>query len=431
MISGIIALSGFVVLFALIFLRIPVGIALGIVGVGGFGAVVGFSPAMSLLAQVPIRTATDISFSVVPMFILMGAFISASGMSRDLFRTSHAFLGHLRGGLGLATIASCAGFSSISGSAVATAATFAQVAYPEMRKYNYPKGFAVGTIAAGGTLGVMIPPSTIMIVYALITDIDVATLFIAGVIPGILGMFLYMVAVYVVGSSKAMQLAKSTPLPWGDRIRSLKNVWPVMLLFVSIMAGVYGGVFTINEAAGFGAVGAFLIPLAMGRMSVSIVITALVETVRTSAAIFTTLIGAILFGYFLAVTQVPQNVASFLGDLSMNTNLILLLILFGYLVLGALMDEMALLILTLPVLAPVINALGVDPFWFAILLITTLEVGLIAPPVGMNIFVIVAVLRGEVSLREAYSGVTPFILADILRLLLIFFFPVIAIGLIS
>ena len=424
------ALGGFVALFLLVILRIPVGIAMGIVGVAGFGIVVGPTPAMSLLAQVPIRTATDISFSVVPMFILMGAFISASGMSKDLFRAAYAFLGHLRGGLGLATIASCAGFSSISGSAVATAATFSQVAYPEMRKYGYPKGFSVGTIAAGGTLGVMIPPSTIMIVYALITDMEIAKLFMAGIIPGILGMFLYMAAVSLTGRSRSMQLARGERSSWSERFASLGRVWPVLLLFVCIMVGIYGGVFTINEAAGFGAVGAFVIALALGRLSFSSIVEALVETVRTTASIFTTLIGAILFGYFLAITQVPQNVAHYLGELSLNTNLILIIILVGYLALGALMDEMALLILTLPVIAPVITALGVDPYWFAILLITTLEVGLIAPPVGMNIFVIVAVLKGEVSLREAYSGVAPFIIADVVRLALIFAFPVIAIGLI-
>lgn len=427
----LIAVVGFVALFGLIFLRVPVGIAMGIVGIGGFAAVAGPAPALNILAQSPIRIATDGNFAVVPMFILMGAFVSSSGMSRDLFRAANAFLGHLRGGLAIATIAACAGFSAICGSSVATAATFSKVSYPEMLLYGYPKKFSAGVVAAGGTLGIMIPPSTILVIYGIIGQQDIGKLFIAGIVPGILAAFLYMMTIYVIGIIQPHVLVRGERSTWSQRGEAFNKIWAVALLFFFIVGGIYGGLFTINEAAGMGAAGALILALAQRRLTSKELLAALVDTVRTSAAIFTILIGALLFGYFLAVTQVPQQLASFLTGLELNRYVILIIILAAYILLGCVMDEIAILVLTVPIILPIVLQLGFDPIWFGILLVTVVEIGLIAPPVGMNIFVIVTVLRGDISLSDAYRGVTPFILTDIVRLGILIAFPVITMGLLA
>jgi len=420
-----IAIIGFVILFALMLLRVPVGMAMGLVGVTGFGYIVGSGPALKMVGQTSMRTVTDFNFAVVPMFLLMGAFASTSGMSRELFRAGNAFLGHLRGGLGIATIAACGGFAAICGSSVATAATFSRVAYPEMRRFNYPQSFSTGVIAAGGTLGIMIPPSTVFAVYGLITEQDVGKLFVAGVLPGILAVCMYMITITVIGYARPGFLPPGKRAPWSEKLAALRDVWATLLLFAFVIGGIYGGMFTATEAAGMGAGGAFLISVVRGRLSASDFLRSLLDATRTTAAVFTVLIGALLFGYFLTVTQTPQKVTAFLTGLGVGSYGVLILIMLMYLVLGCLMDALAMIILTVPIIFPVIVQLGFDPIWFGVLIVMTVELGLIHPPVGMNIFVIKSVVE-DVKISTIFYGVLPFIITDILRLAILIAFPIIA-----
>jgi C4-dicarboxylate transporter DctM subunit len=420
------AVTGFAALFALMMLRVPVGIAMGLVGVLGFGYLIGdIAPALKLLAQSPIRTATEAEFAVIPLFLLMGAFASASGMSRELFRASNTFLGHLRGGLGIATIAACGGFAAICGSSVATAATFSKVAYPEMRQHGYPQSFATGVIAAGGSLGIMIPPSTVLAVYGLITEQDIGKLFIAGIVPGLVAVAMYIATINLIAFARPHFLPKTPRHSWAERLQALRDIWAVALLFVFIIGGLYAGMFTATEAAGMGATGAFIIALARRRLSRADFWHCLVESLRTTAAVFTILIGALLFGYFLTITQTPQKVTEFLTGLGFGPYGVLVLIMLMYLALGCIMDAMAMIILTIPIIFPVIKTLGFDPIWFGVIIVMTVELGLIHPPVGMNVFVIKSVIK-DVKLSTVFYGVIPFVVTDILRLALLIALPILA-----
>ncbi len=423
-----VAVVGFVVLFALMLLRVPVGMAMGLVGVTGFGYLTGGVPALKMVGTTTMRSVTDMNFAVVPLFLLMGSFATTSGMSRELFRTANAYLGHLRGGLGIATIAACGGFAAICGSSVATAATFSRVAYPEMRRYGYPQSFATGVIAAGGTLGIMIPPSTVLAIYGLITEQDIGKLFIAGVVPGIVAVLMYMATITLIGRLRPGFLPAGKPAPWRERVASTRDVWATLALFLFVIGGIYGGLFTATEAAGMGAAGAFIISVVRGRLSGADVLRSLLEATRTTAAVFTVLIGALLFGYFLTITQVPQKVTVFLTGLGIGAYGVLALIMIMYLVLGTLMDALAMIILTVPIVFPVIKELGFDPIWFGIIIVMVAELGLIHPPVGMNIFVIKSVVE-DVKISTVFYGVLPFILTDILRLVLLIAFPVLALWL--
>jgi len=423
-----VTIIGFVVLFALMLLRVPVGMAMGLVGVGGFAYLVDGGAALKIVGHTTARTVTDYNFAVIPLFLLMGSFATTSGMSRELFRAANSFLGHLRGGLGIATIAACGGFAAICGSSVATAATFSRVAYPEMRRFGYPQSFATGVIAAGGTLGIMIPPSTVFAVYGLITEQDVGKLFIAGVIPGILAISMYMMTITLIGMAKPGFLPPGQRSTANERLASLRDVWATLLLFAFVIGGLYGGLFTATEAAGAGAGGAFLIGIARGRLSRADIMRSLLETTRTTAAVFTVLIGALLFGYFLTVTQTPQKLTEFLTGLGVGRYGVLALIMVMYLILGCLMDALAMIILTVPIVFPVIVALGFDPIWFGVIIVMTVELGLIHPPVGMNIFVIKSVVD-DVKISTIFYGVLPFIVTDLLRLVILIAFPIIALWL--
>jgi tripartite ATP-independent transporter DctM subunit len=375
-----------------------------------------------------MRTVTDYTFGVIPMFLLMGAFVSNSGMSRELFRAANAFLGHLKGGLGIATIAACAGFAAISGSSVATAATFSTVAYPEMRRFNYPQSFATGVIAAGGTLGAMLPPSTVLAVYGIITEQDIGKLFVAGILPGALAAAMYMITVTVIGVARPGFLPSGPKASWSERIAAVRDVWATLLLFIFVIGGLYGGLFTPTEAGGMGAGGAFVIGVLRGRLDRADIRRSLLQATRTAAAVFTVLIGALLFGYFLTVTQTPQKVTEFLTGLGIGSYGVLALIMLMYLVLGCLMDALAMVILTVPIIFPVIKELGFDPIWFGVIIVMTVELGLIHPPVGMIVFVIKSVIQ-DVTFATIFRGVLPFILTDIIRLIILIAFPIIALWL--
>ena len=426
--TDVIAVGGFVVLFILMLLRVPVGMAMGLVGVSGYALIAGGGPALKLIGQTSMRTVTDYTFGVIPMFMLMGAFVSVSGVSRELFRAANALIGHLRGGLGMATVLACGGFAAICGSSVATAATFSTVAYPEMRRYGYPQSFSTGVIAAGGTLGAMLPPSTVLAVYAVITQQDIGKLFMAGVLPGLLAMGMYVLTIIAIVALAPKLLPAGEKKPWSERLAAMKDVWPSLVLFIFVIGGLYGGVFTPTEAGGVGAGGAFLLGVIRRKLDRAGIRQALLQATRTAAAVFTVLIGALLFGYFLTITQTPQKLTEFLTGLGIGRYGVLALIMVMYLLLGCLMDAMAMIILTVPIIFPVIMQLGFDPIWFGVIIVMTVELGLIHPPVGMNVFVIKSVVQ-EVSFTTIFKGVIPFVLTDILRLLILIAFPAIALWL--
>lgn len=422
------AVLGFVVLFALMLLRVPVGMAMGLVGVTGYAWIVGPGPALKLVGQTSMRTVTDYTFGVIPMFMLMGALVSVSGVSRELFKAANSMIGHLRGGLGVATVLACGGFAAICGSSVATAATFSAVAYPEMRRFNYPQSFSTGVIAAGGTLGAILPPSTVLAVYAILTQQDIGKLFMAGIVPGILAMTMYVLTIVLIVKARPDWLPGGEVKTWKERVADLKNVWAPMVLFVFVIGGLYGGFFTPTEAGGVGASGAFILGLLRRKLDGPKIREALLSATRTAAAVFTVLIGALLFGYFLTITQSPQKLTEFLTSLGIGRYGVLALIMLMYLVLGCLMDAMAMIILTVPIIFPVIVHLGFDPIWFGVIIVMTVELGLIHPPVGMNVFVIKSVVK-DVSFTTIFKGVLPFILTDILRLVILIAFPIIALWL--
>jgi len=420
-----VAVIGFLVLFALMLLRVPVGMAMGLVGVTGFGYIVGGGPTLKMIGQTSMRTVTDYTFGVIPMFLLMGAFVTVSGMSRELFRAANTWLGHLRGGLGFATILACGGFAAISGSSVATAATFSTVAYPEMRRYNYPQSFACGVVAAGGSLGAMLPPSTVLAVYGIITEQDIGKLFVAGILPGLLAICMYITTIVIMGLVRPGFLPSGKRASWKERLGSVREVWAPLLLFVFVIGGLYGGWFTPTEAGGMGAAGAFIIGVVRGRLSRKDIRASLLQATRTAAAVFTVLIGALLFGYFLTVTQTPQKITMFLTGLGLGRYGVLALIMLMYLLLGCLMDALAMVILTVPVMFPVILSLGFDPIWFGVIIVMTVELGLIHPPVGMIVFVIKSVVH-DVDFLTIFKGVLPFIVTDLIRLTILIAFPMIA-----
>jgi tripartite ATP-independent transporter DctM subunit len=430
--SNAVAIIGFVSLFGLMLLRVPVGMAMGLVGVAGFSYIVGAGPALKAVGHTSMRTVTDYTFGVIPMFLLMGAFVTNSGMSRELFRAANAFVGHWRGGLGTATIMACGGFAAISGSSVATAATFSTVAYPEMRRFNYPQSFATGVIAAGGTLGAMLPPSTVLAVYGIITEQDIGKLFIAGIVPGLLAAAMYVTTISIIGYLRPGFLPAGPRATLQERLLAARDIWAPALLFIFVIGGLYGlpflPRFTPTEAGGVGAIGALIIGVARGRLRKKEILAALLQATRTAAAVFTVLIGALLFGYFLTVTQTPQKVTEFLTDLGLGRYGVLALIMIMYLILGCLMDAMAMIILTIPIIFPVIVHLGFDPIWFGIIIVMTVELGLIHPPVGMNVFVIKSVVH-DVSFSTIFKGVIPFIITDIIRLIILIAFPIIALWL--
>ena len=423
-----VAVLGFVALFVLMLLRVPVGMAMGLVGVVGYSYLVGPGPALKLVGQTSMRTVTDYTFGVIPMFMLMGALVSVSGVSRELFKAANSMIGHLRGGLGVATVIACGGFAAICGSSVATAATFSAVAYPEMRRFNYPQSFSTGVIAAGGTLGAILPPSTVLAVYAILTQQDFGKLFMAGIVPGILAMAMYVMTIAIIVKLRPDWLPGGEVKPWPERIKDLKNVWAPLVLFVFVIGGLYGGFFTPTEAGGVGASGAFILGLVRRKLDGPKIREALLSATRTAAAVFTVLIGALLFGYFLTITQSPQKLTEILTGLGIGRYGVLALIMLMYLVLGCLMDAMAMIILTVPIIYPVIVHLGFDPIWFGVIIVMTVELGLIHPPVGMNVFVIKSVVK-DVSFTTIFKGVLPFIVTDIVRLVILIAFPIIALWL--
>ncbi len=416
---------GLAVVLAASFLGVPLGYSLLLVGIGGFGAIRGIDPALSMAAEQVLAISTNETLSVLPLFLLMGTFIYRAALSEDLYDAANAFVGHWRGGLAMATVTACAGFAAVSGSSVATAATMARVAMPSMRRYRYADSLGAGAIAAGGTLGILIPPSVPMVIYGLLTETDIGQLFVAGIVPGVLLTAMFMVAIWVTATVAPTTGPRGPRLEWRRRLPVLARVWAILLLFVIVLGGIYLGVFTPTEAAAIGAMGAFLFALARRRLSWADMFAALVEAGRTTAMLFVVLFGALTFSNFITLSGMVSELLDWLNGLQLSPVGVVLVMGAIYLAMGAVFDSLAMLLLTVPIFFPVITSLGIDPVWFGIIVIIVIEAGLISPPVGINVFVVQSVL-GDTSLWTVFRGIWPFLLAMLATLGLIFAFPQIA-----
>ena len=409
------ALYAFLAVFAMAFLRVPLAVAMMISGVVGLGLMRGWTPAFAGVSQVVFETGFAYVLSVIPLFVLMGNFVTRAGMARELYAAANAFVGHRKGGLAMASIIASGGFGAICGSSIATAATMSKVAFPEMRKHGYKDSLATGAIASGGTLGILIPPSTIMVIYGIITETNIGEMFVAGILPGLVAVAMLCLAVVFVTWRDPQAGPPAERRTWGERFTALRNIWAVVLLFALVIGGIYGGVFTATEGAGVGAAGAFLFPLARRTLSLKVLAEILVESSRTTAMLFTILIGAMIFTNFINFTSMPTDLRDWVVGISPSPIVVILLMMAIYLALGMVMEELAIVLLTIPVFFPIVTGLGFNPVWFGILIITVVEIGMISPPVGLNLFVINSLLK-DVKLSTIYRGVWPFVVADVLRL---------------
>jgi len=418
-------IMGFVLLIVLMFMRIPVAFVMALVGFLGFGYLVSWPAALNLLARDFFSVFSSYNLTVIPLFILMGQVAHYSGISGRLFNAAHKFLGHLPGGLAIATIGACAGFSAICGSTSATAATMATVALPQMKKYNYDPALATGVVAAGGSLGILIPPSTIFIIYGIMTEQSVGKLFMAGVLPGIVLASLF-IAVILIWTR--LQPGLCVPAPkatWGEKVASLSGVLETFALFVLVMGGLFVGFFTPTEAAGIGALGTFVIALIGRNLTWRSFVQSLNETVRISCMIMTIVAGATVFGHFLAVTTIPTEVGAWVAGLPVPPVVIMGLIILTYLFLGCLMDSLAMIMLTIPVFYPVITTLGYDPIWFGVIIVVVAEMGVLTPPVGINVYVVGGIAR-DVPLHIIFKGALHLMTAMFVLTVLLIMFPEIA-----
>ena len=412
------ALLGFVGVFVLALLRVPLAFAMGLVGFVGLGWLRGWAPTMANAAQVVYDTGFAYTLSVVPLFILMGNFVARAGLAQELFAAAYAFIGHLRGGLAHATVLACAGFGAICGSSIATAATMAKVAYPQMKKLGYADYLSTGVIAAGGTLGIMIPPSTILVIYGIVTETHIGKLFAAGVIPGLMTAGLLMLAVAWITWRDPTAGPAGKRTPWPERWRALRDIWGVVLLVVVVLGGIYGGVFTATEGAGIGASGAFFFALARRALTLKTLFSVLVESARTTAMLFTILIAAMLFSSFINFTSMPGDLKDWIVGQGLSPLMVVGAMMLVYVLLGTIMEELSMVLLTIPVFFPIVTGLGFDPVWFGVLIVLVVQIGLISPPVGMNLFVLNSLLKG-VPLAQIFRGVWLFVVALVVALVLV------------
>jgi len=416
------ALIGFIAIFALALLRMPLAFSMGLVGIVGIGLTRGWMPALASMAQVVQETGFAYTLSVIPLFILMGNFVARAGLAHELFHAAYTFIGHRRGGLAHATTAACAGFGAICGSSIATAATMSKVAYPSMKKLGYSDALSTGVIAAGGTLGIMIPPSTIMVIYGIVTETHIGKLFAAGVIPGILTAILLMVAVVIMTSRDPEHAPAGEKFTWPERFEALRGIWGVLLLVFVVLGGIYGGIFTATEGAGMGAAGAFLFAWARKALTWQSLIDILVESARTTGMLFTLLIAATVFANFVNFTTMPGDLKEWITHLGLSPLMVVAAMMVIYVILGTVMEELTMVLLTIPLFFPIVVQLGFDPVWFGVLIVMVIQIGLISPPVGMNLFVLNTLLP-KVGLGTIFKGCWPFVAMQIITLGFLLTFP--------
>ena len=429
--TGGLALSliGLAAMFGLIALHAPIGVAMLLVGLAGVAQFIGLDRALSLVSAEATTAIGSESLAVIAVFLLMGTFATIAGLSGDLFRVANAFVGHRRGGLAAATIGGCAGFGAICGSSVATTATMARVAIPEMTRRRYDGGFAAGSVAAGGTLGILIPPSVIMVLYAVLTENSALALFAAGFVPGVVAVLLYLAAIEVTAWLRPAHAPAAGRMPWGERWRVVASAWRAFVVILGVAVGLYGGVFTVLEAASVGAALTFLFALTSGALTPRRFVAGLIETAGNTCLIFVIIIGANVFGRFLAFTRAPDAVVSAIEAAGFAPWAVLVLLLAMYVVLGSIFDTVAAMVITLPFVYPlVVGSMGFDPIWWGVVMVTVMEIGMITPPIGLNVFVIHGVTPG-ISLGRIYAGIVPYLAADVARLALVTAVPGVAIAL--
>ncbi len=426
------SLIGFALVLLLAFAGIPLGVSLLLVGIGGFAVVRGslfeldsLIAGLSMAGQQVLDFSTNYGLTVLPLFVLMGTFIHRAQLSEELYDATYAFLGHRQGGLAMATIGACGAFAAVSGSSLATAATMSKVAMPPMRRFRYSDSLAAGTIAAGGTLGILIPPSVPMVIYGILTETDIGKLFVAGIVPGILLVLLYFGAIALTVRLKPEMGPPGERCDWTQRSRALLKVWGVLALFLLVLGGIYLGIFTPTEAAAIGAAGAMLFAWGRRRLDMRNLLSALVDAGRTTAMIFLVGFGALVFSNFINLAGLPEAMIDFITALDIPPIGVIIAICVIYVILGCVFDSLAMLLLTVPVFFPIVEPLGIDSVWFGIVVIIVVEIGLITPPIGMNVFMVKTVLR-DVEIWTIFNGIWPFLAATLVGLALICAFPGIA-----
>ena len=424
----LVGITAFLVLIFLLAITVPIGVAMMLCGVGGLAMIIGLIPSLSLFGTTVMQSVVTYDLSIIPLFILMGALASRSGLSQELYDAFNAWLGGFRGGLALATVGACGAFAAICGSSVATAATMSKVALPEMKKYRYSDSMATGSVAAGGIIGILIPPSVILVLYGLLTESSIGDLFIAGFLPGILTILVFMIVISIVTRLHPESGPAGEKSTWKQKLNATLKTWAITALFATVIGGIYFGVFTPTEAAGVGAFGALFIAFSRKRLNREMMKETLLETGQTSAMIFTILIGAITLNNLVIFSGLANALADFVSGLDMSPATVMLIILLMYLIMGCFLDALAMILLTVPIFYPIVIDLGYDPIWFGIIVVMVVELGLITPPIGMNVFVIKGMVQ-SVPLVSIYKGVLPFVIGQVVLIIAVFLIPEIALWL--
>ena len=426
-----IGLIGMGLMLLLILMHVPIGVAMGIAGVATFSMIRGnIAPALTLFGTETVGKVGSAELAVIPLFLLMGSFATVGGLSADLYRIAHALIGHVRGGLAVATIGGCAGFGAICGSSIATATTMTRIALPEMMKRNYSERLATGSIAAGGTLGMLIPPSIILVLYGVLTEQFVKTLFVAALIPGLLAVTLHVVTILILVRRNPDLAAPGARQPWSEFVLALRGGWSAIVLMVVVTGGIYAGIFSVNESASVGAFMAFLIALLRGRLTLRSFWQALQETAATTSMIYLMTIGASIFTYAVTISGLPEMMVSGIRDTGLPGTMVIVMLMIMYLILGSIFETISSMVITIPFVFPLILSYGYDPIWWGVLTVMVIEIGMISPPIGMNVFVMKAMLP-KTKLSTIYAGVAPFIVADLVRLGLLIAFPALSLFLVN
>ena len=421
-------LIGIALLILLLFSNMPIGPVMALIGFLGFGYLVNFKASFGILGTSPYTTAANHTMSTIPLFMLMGLLCFHADLSRDIYTTIRNWMGRLPGGLAMSTVGGCAGFAAVSGSSLATAVTMGTISLPEMKRYKYADSLACGCVAAGGSIGILIPPSITFIIYASLTEVSVGKLFIAGVIPGLMEAAFYMLTIYIMCKVKPEMGPPGPSSTFKEKIVSLKNTWGIIVLFILVIGGIYAGIFTPTEAAGVGAFGALVLGLVKRKLNGNKILISLASASKNTAMLLLMLIGADIFSYFLTMSQIPFILADFVVGLPVHKGVMIWAILAVYILLGCIMPIIPAIILTIPIFFPIVSGLGYDPIWFGVVVVTMAEIGQITPPVGINVFALSGVAK-EVPLGTIFKGILPFVMADIIRVILIFSFPALALWL--